>query len=520
MLTKSDLMSFVQCPRKLWLEKNQLDVVRDPDPASERRMKEGLQAGEVSRELLRASSTSVLWPVAREDKQRAADDAMKLLDASPNLPAVEVPLYHDGVYARADAMLPDEGGGYILDETKAVTFPLATNKVDPGRPDLNLVLDAAIQMYLACSSGYLIGKVCLNLLDNQWKRPADGAMTGLFRKMDVTDLAVDMFTDIPSLIQQARDALAAPMPTCTTGKQCKSPHQCPFMTHCKTLDPPQEAHPIELLPDSAGKKLAKKLKDEHGYTSILHPSPGELVGNNAWLYQRIQEAHRTGQAFHDKESAKEFEKLPYPRYYFDFEGIDLAIPKWEGIRPYEQIPYQWSCHIETAPGVFEHREFLDLSGEDPSQFCVEAMLDTIDLEPNTPIFVFYKPYEDTRLKELAIRHPEHADAIEKLRNKLVDLLPIVKEYFYDPRMAGSFSIKKVLPCIAPDLDYSKLDDVQDGIGAQLAYIKVAIDKSVSEDERLTIDWNSRVYCRQDTWAMVEVAYFLELRGRPVRPETM
>src|SRR6266566_2006106 len=62
----------------------------------------------------------------------------------------------------------------------------------------------------------------------------------------------------------------------------------------------------------------------------------------------------------------------------DFEGIDLPVPRWVGVYPYEHVPFQWSCHIEREPGVFAHAEFLDLSGEDPSLRCMDAMRLAID----------------------------------------------------------------------------------------------------------------------------------------------
>jgi hypothetical protein len=84
-------------------------------------------------------------------------------------------------------------------------------------------------------------------------------------------------------------------------------------------------------------------------------------------------------------------------------------------------------------------------------------------------------------------------------------------------MRGSFSIKKVLPVIAPDLNYDGLEEVQEGIGAQVAYLDAALDPNTSAARKASLEAKLRTYCRQDTWAMVEVAYFLTRSGRPVRP---
>jgi hypothetical protein len=275
-----------------------------------------------------------------------------------------------------------------------------------------------------------------------------------------------------------------------------------------------------LLPDAAGKSLAKKLRESKGYVSILEPQAEELTGKNAVLYRRIQEAHRQGRPILASDGAVVVRQLPYPRYYFDFEGIDLPVPHWEGVRPYEQIPFQWSCHIERTPGVFEHEEFLDLTGQDPSLACVQRMREVIDPDDKGPIFIYCATYERGRLQELAQRHPEHAALMQQYIDRLVDLHPMVKDHFYHPDMRGSFSIKKVLPVIAPDLDYEALGEVHEGTGAQVAYLYAAFDPAVAQDRKADLERKLLAYCRQDTWAMVEVAYFLAQAGRPIVPRAV
>jgi hypothetical protein len=84
-------------------------------------------------------------------------------------------------------------------------------------------------------------------------------------------------------------------------------------------------------------------------------------------------------------------------------------------------------------------------------------------------------------------------------------------------MRGSFSIKNVLPVIASDLDYKKLGEVQEGTGAQVAYLYATFDPTTTSERKAELEHDLQKYCRQDTWAMVEVAYFLSKLGRPSRP---
>jgi CRISPR/Cas system-associated exonuclease Cas4 (RecB family) len=513
MITKSDLQSFLQCPRKLWLERQRPDLIPTDDPTLYRRATDGNIVGEEARKQL---GQDVIWSSAAESYESAVRQAQKLLSESPGKPAAEVPMYKSGLYARADALIPD-GAGYVLRETKSSTFPLKRDKTTPDAPEEHHLNDIAIQIWVMQDGSVPMTRAELNLLNNQWRYPGDGDYMGLFRQMDVTVEAQRRAALVPGWKKEAENILREDMPTVVTGKQCKDPYPCPFITFCQDVDPPGPEHPIELLPDAAGKNLAKKLRDTKGYTSILEPQPSELTGTQAELYRRIQQAHRSESPVLAPGSAEVMSKFAYPRYYFDFESIDLPVPRWVGVRPYEHITFQWSCHIERKPGIFEHVEFLDLTGNDPSIGCLESMRKTISADDDGPIFVYFATYEKGRLQELAQRHPEYSDLLENYVARLVDLWRLVRDYYYHPKMRGSFSMKRVLPVIAPELDYGELEEVQEGTGAQVAYLYAVFDPSTASERKADLEKKLRLYCRQDTWAMVEVAYFLAQAGRPERP---
>jgi hypothetical protein len=515
-LTKSDLASFRQCPRKLWLEHHRPDLIPQNDPTLWRRANDGNIVGAKARELL---GSDAIWPQGGTDPASAARDAIGKLSVTPHEPAVEFPMYRDGLYARADALIPAPSGGYVLRETKASTFPLKKDKVTPDKPEEHHLDDLAIQAWVYQSGGWPLAGAELNLLNNQWRYSGNEDYSGLLRQLPVTADIAGRISEVPNWHIAAQSVLASTMPDIQTGAQCSNPYDCPFLKHCKTLDTPGPDHPITLLP-GPGKRLAKKLNEQRGYTSILEPQPSEFTGADAALYCRMQIAHRTGQPVLEPGSAAPFGTLPYPRYYFDFEGIDLPVPRWAGVRPYEQIPFQWSCHIERAPGVFEHVEFLDITGDDPSIPCIERMSEAIPPDPSGPIFVYYQVYEAGRLRELAARHPQYRTQIDQYLARLVDLHPIVRAYYYHPAMRGSFSIKAVLPTIAPDLDYENLDEVTDGTAAQVAYLYAALDPHTTLERKAVLQNRLLIYCKQDTWAMVEVAHFLQRQPRPVRSRTL
>lgn len=511
MLSKTDLLSYLQCPRQLWLAKHKPDEATRNDVTLERRTMDGHLVNERARSAL---GPGFIWPASQNTPQESMAKALEALAASPDTPVVEMPLVRDELYCRLDALVPVDGG-YAIQETKASTFPLKSDKVTPAKPEEHFVDDLTIQAWVAEATELPLVEFSLNLLNSRWIYQGEDDYDGLFRLQNVTQAVHERKALVPIWLQEAKDVVEGPMPEATTGGQCKKPHECPFIEHCKAMEPAEEKHPVELLPDLAGKNLAKTLRSE-GYKSLLDVPRELLQGTHRRLYQRIQTAHQTGEAQLSPEVRDILKNMPYPRYYFDFEGIDLPVPRWDGVRPYEQIPFQWSCHIEHEPGVFTHKAFLDISGDDPSLGCIQRMREVINEHDNGPILVYYQTYEKGRLQELALRHPQHKDLMDLYISRLVDLFPLVKEHYYHPDMKGSFSIKKVLPTVAPDLRYEDLEDIQEGTAAQVGYLHAAFEP-LSKKQRERLTKNALAYCEQDTWAMVLVSYFLEGRTRVDMP---
>ena len=195
--------------------------------------------------------------------------------------------------------------------------------------------------------------------------------------------------------------------------------------------------------------------------------------------------------------------LAYPRYYLDFETIGPAIPIWPDTRPYQVLPFQYSCHVEEAPGEIRHVEFLDMSGEPPMRALAEKMI--ADLGDSGPVLM-YTAYEKGVINGLAERFPDLANDLQAIVDRLVDLYPVTKASYYHPAMLGSWSIKAVLPAIDPTMDYEKLEGVQEGMEASNAYLE-AIKPGTDPDEAERICRELLEYCKFDTLAMVRLAEF-------------
>lgn len=209
-----------------------------------------------------------------------------------------------------------------------------------------------------------------------------------------------------------------------------------------------------------------------------------------------------------------------PIYHLDFESYNCPLPRFRGEKPYSQSLFQYSLHKEEEFGVCDieknHTEFLAKDHLDRRKELVEKLIKDIDLSNGGCVLVYNQSFEKTRLKELSEIYPEYKEALDNINDHVFDLLHVLQGNnklfeaygidetipgytYYNNMLHGSFSIKKVLP-IFTNLTYKNLS-VKNGTEAILAYgmLPTLTDKEYN-DKYLAL----RIYCRQDTWAMVEV----------------
>jgi len=217
------------------------------------------------------------------------------------------------------------------------------------------------------------------------------------------------------------------------------------------------------------------------------------------MHQRVHRATVSGEAYHDVDGAREaLAGWAFLRNWLDFETIAFAVPRWIGTRPYQQVPFQFSAHVEEANGTIQHREFLSLDGTDPRRPCAEALVAM--LPPAGAIIGYNASFEKGRVLELADAFPDLGNQLRDIANRMVDLLPVTRANWYHRDQRGRWSIKAVLPTIAAELDYNELE-VRDGGQAQKAYVE-AIAPETTDSRRAAIDAALRAYCERDTEAMI------------------
>jgi predicted RecB family nuclease len=407
-----------------------------------------------------------------------------LLDDS-SVPAIfEATFQHQGVLVRVDILQRRPGNRWRLIEVKS--------SVDVKEYHL---YDVAIQTHVLVGCGLDLSSSCLMHLNRDYVydgRQYDPAE--LFTIRNLTRQIWKLGAEVPKLLKSERKALALEHPPdIAPGRHCSEPVPCEFYDCC---NPPVPEHHISFLPRLSDKKKAELL--DQGITLIQEIPEGFSLTENQL---RVWTSVKTGRLWVSNDLARELSRLKYPIYFMDFETLYPAIPRFAGMRPYSHIPFQWSVHRQMSAGSgLEHFEFLAEDEKDPRRAFLDSLSDV--LAKRGLIVAYNAAFESQRLSDLAHWMPECAEKIARIQARLWDLWPFVKKHVYHPQFQGSFSLKAVLPALAPGFSYEGME-VSHGDEAGLAW-----DHMVRGDLDFVVRQRMKsallAYCRQDTMAMATV----------------
>lgn len=483
-LSKSKLMAFRQCARRGWLESRHSELI---EYGSDTRAKfaTGHEIGDVAQSLFGGADGHLVE--YRHGMPAALATTRRLLsNPRDSQPIFEATFRHAGILVRLDILLRD-GGRMRLVEVKAST----------SLKDEHLA-DCAIQAFISRAAGLTLDSVSLAHVDRTFVYRGDGDYSGLLLENDITDTVGELAAQVPDWIESARRLLDAGEPDVPPGRHCFDPYECGFLGRCW----PAAEYPVRAL---GGSREALGRLVAAGYAD-LRDVPAELLTSDT--QRRIWRVTRQGRAERG-DAAREFlRRLSYPRFVLDFETFGPAVPRFAGQRPYDAVPFQFSLHARQADGNLAHQSFLDLSGRDPSRACAEALIAAL-AEPG-PVLV-YTSYEQGVIARLAARLPDLAGPLAAIGERLVDLHPVAKESLYHPAMHGSWSLKALLPIVAPDLSYAALGEVQDGGMATSAYAEAISDRTSSQRKHELRAALER-YCALDTLALLRLADYLAADG--------
>lgn len=475
-LSKSDLVAGLRCERLLWLRRHRPETGAPPDAAARRRLEQGNRVGAAARERFPGG---VRIPGGPTDPERALRETQTAL--ASDAPALfEACFEHAGVRVFVDVLErdPDHEGAWRLIEVKASTRVKVPRHLQ----------DVAVQAFAVRGSGVHLTSASVLHVNRAFVAPGEGELLTL---EDVTrDLArIDVAAAarrLDAVLDQADE------PDVPIGSHCSNPYACPFKARCwgayerpTVFDVPRGIHHARRKKLIARGRIRLRDLDEDDELSSTERDAVRLVRDEEVRIDRSELRRRLG-------------RLRFPLHFLDFESIDFVIPRYPGTHPYQQLPFQFSCHVLHEDGRVDHREYLHTTPDDPRPALTEALVDA--LNDTGSVIAFHADYERLRMQELAEALPHHADALHGATRRLWDQEPIFRDVWRDHRFGARSSIKVVLPVLCPDLSYDGMA-VASGTAAMAAW-----DAAVHGDDpdpAATFE-ALRAYCRQDTSAMVRI----------------
>jgi hypothetical protein len=488
-LSKSTFLRGLQCQKSLYLHTFHRELGAAPDEDQLARMNTGKAVGELARQLF-PEGTLVSTPGGFSVGQ-ALEQTRRALDAGARV-LFEPAFMADGLFFRADVVVR-EGSAWKLYEVKS-----STSVKD------EYLYDVGFQAHVMGRAGLEVDSVWLVHIDTSYIRQGPLDVEGLFTMEELTDAIEPLMASLPTMIDELRRVLALEtVPEIPVGRQCHEPFPCDFIPYCWEIVPSPSIFDVYRLPWAK-----KEILRDMGILSI-EDIPEDFDLPTPSRFHVV--AHKAGRSIIKRDPLRRFiESLNYPLAFLDFETAMPAIPAFDGSRPYQQLPFQFSLHIVEAEGAAPiHHGFLAEPGADPRPELLEHLKETLPKEGN--VLVYYQPFEQTRLAELARDFPAQAGWLETVIARLKDLiLPFQQRWVYEPGMNGSSSIKAVLPALVPEMSYSGMP-VADGTQAMLAWEKLsqAPDPAAADRLRQAL-WD---YCTLDTLAMVKILERLETLAR-------
>jgi len=480
-ISKSQFMMGLQCLKRLWLYNYRRDLMPPVGPEQRQIFDQGHAIGALAREYFPGG---VLVDADYKHLPQAVKRTAELVEQGAKV-ILEGAFVFANVLVRCDILKKNADGSWDLIEAKG-----STEVKDEH------LSDVAIQRYVLEGCGLKIRKARLMHVDNGFIKAGAIDPKKFFAVEDITKETAAVMAGIGQELERFMEMLGSKeAPETGIGQHCSSPYDCEFRGHCWKGIPEHSIYDIPRL--SWEKKNTLKAMGILLFRNV--PDSFDLSDGQK-LALRVE---KSGEVLLDrKKIAKFLKKIKYPLYHIDFETVMPAIPIYDGARPYQQLPFQVSLHVQAGPGAEPvHLEYLGDGKSDARPGLIAFMLEHIG--PSGTLLAYNASFEAKRIEELARDFPEHALALTALIVRFEDLMqPFLERAYVHPACHGRFSLKKILPALIPDMTYEGLA-VANGGDAQLAYYNILSGKlPPDEAERLRADL--LVYCGQDTLAMVKI----------------
>lgn len=482
-ISKSLYAKGIQCPKALWLKKYNKDVLTPPDEATLAIFETGNIVGGFACGLFPDGKEI---PFTREYDEMIATTKQCLDDGLSSI--YEATFNYEGILVMVDILTICEG------EVSIYEVKSSTEVKDIYWHDVS------IQYYVLKNLGFKIKSAHVVHINKEYVRGDELDINELFKIVDVTNEVEILQSNIPTILKEFETYLSDKInePDIDIGKHCNNPYECDAKEHCWKVQREISDYSVFNIFNLGSKKQIELYNQ--GIINIDDiPQDFDMTANQAQAVQN----YKSKTTYIDKNSIKIFlQNLTYPIYHLDFETYQQAIPKYKGLKPFEQTPFQYSLHIEHVDGRLEHKEYLAQDGVDGRYELAQKLCN--DIPNDVTVLAYNMSFEKGVIKRLANSFSDLEHHLLAINENIQDLMnPFQKKYYVTPAMSGSYSIKNVLPALVPEFEkaYKELEGVQNGSQAMNAFVSMS---KLEEGEKMKLRTALLEYCKLDTLAMVKV----------------
>ncbi|MBA7586804.1 hypothetical protein ES708_28810 [subsurface metagenome] len=396
-------------------------------------------------------------------------------------PLFEAGVLSSRIYSRIDILNPVNEDEWDIIEVKSST----------SVKEINLH-DVSFQKLCCNKAGLKIRSCKLAYINNQYVKNGEVDPNELFILEDISTQVEEVSEGIEERVQSMLDLISDK--TCSEngiGKHCLTPYECMLRQICWDFLPKNSVF------DLRGGKTKQFSLYKQGILYIKD-IPDDIRLSRQQQIQK--ECVITGNTHVEKDEIQQFlERLKYPLYYLDFETIGPAIPIYDGTRPYQTIPFQFSLHIvENDESEPVHHSFLAEGTGDPRPQLLRELQEVLGSEGS--IIAYNSGFEEGVLRELVEAFPEYLDWFEGILVRIVDLLmPFSNFHYYNASQKDTASLKRVLPAITGK-GYEEMG-IGAGMDASIAYERITYGDATQE-EISKVRTDLEKYCALDTEGMI------------------
>lgn len=482
-LSKSDYMLYLKHPAWLWIKKHAKTLLPAIDPATQAIFDTGHEFEQYAEALFPGGIT--LGFNDYDEYLTLPERTTQALDSGEHT-IFQGRFEHEQLTFICDIIQIVDGKEVDLIEIKSSTS---------AKPEH--IVDLAFQMIVLEKCGYSVRNISVIHVNNQYVR--DGA---------IDPKAITANTDVTEAVKAARDTTLTKIDEAlATMALSECPDTTPILAdkkffgewlgiykHMKNLRPGS----IYDLCQLDAKTLQNLLTNNIAYLKDI-PEGFVLKPKQCLQVEAFRQRKPT---IHKDNIADYLATFTFPLYFFDYETLGSLVPYFDGLKPYQQLPFQYSLHILDSPDAkLRHEEFLHRDSFSPAESLTKALISHIG--DRGTVITWNMSFEKSCNSLLGTLLPEHAKFYEKLNNRIVDLMtPFSSNWYVDDKFCGSASIKNVLPVLVPELSYKNID-IQNGTSAQRLWMEAVLDgKRDAEKDKILTDLIE--YCGLDTLAMVRI----------------